>query len=78
MHTRAHLLSQTQLGFLLQVSHLGHVLTGCTEMTQLQFLWLAHHLTEELIVEEDGGVGERTEVCATLLPHRQLVERLIM
>ena len=44
--------------FLLQVSHIGHVLSGCREKTQLQLLWLGHHLAEELIMGEDG-VWER-------------------
>ena len=38
--------------FLFQVSHIGHVLSGHREKTQLQPLWLDHHLTEEFIMGE--------------------------
>ena len=57
--------SQTQSQFLLQVSHLGHVLTGCREKTQIQLLWLGHHRTEE----EKTDVWEKAVVCTTLSPH---------
>ena len=57
---------------LLQASHGGHVLTGGGQETQLQLLWLGHHLAKELVVGEDWGPREGAVVLDALSPHRKL------
>ena len=57
---------------LLQASHLGHVIAGGREETQLQLLWLGHHLAEQLIVGENWSSCERAVVLNALSSHWQL------
>ena len=57
---------------LLQASHLGHVVAGGREETQLQLLWLGHHLAEQLVVGENWSSCERAVVLNALSSHWQL------